>query len=186
MKIKTIERSLDCTLATAMLCALILAATAGCINIKLTIGQPAETARTTKPQVPVEEEIVDGPGGNFVPVQGQPVGQTETTICGNPVSGTKTTFTTPSTTQIPPAGKTGFIGAVLDVTTGTTIPNTNYYLQIFVNSINKGCCPIVPGTGTLVSSNVTAGLPYRFTAFFKTDHVPPANHVIQLSGQWTP
>jgi hypothetical protein len=166
-------------MAAATLCA-VVAVTVGCINVRIVHeGSPGVSSSGPSGSTP-------NPGGNFVPVQGQPVGQTETTICSNPVSGTKTTFTTPTTTQVPPAGKTGFVGSVLNVTTGATIPNTNYYLHIFVNSINKGCCQNVPGSSTLVSSNVTAGLPYRFTAFFKTGFVPPAGHVIQLSGQWTP
>jgi hypothetical protein len=165
------------TLATAMLCMVL----AGCINVRIIHeGQPGETSSVPPPPPPIP------PGGTFVPVQGQLAGPGSTTVCNFPVSSTRTVFTSPATTQIPPTGKTGFLGSVLDVSTGTVLANTDYYLQYAVNAPITGCCTIVSGSGTLVSCNVTAGLPYRFTAFFKTGHVPPTGHLIQLSGQWTP
>ena len=48
---------------------------------------------------------------------------------------------------------------------------------------------VIADAGPTITSKpiqtVTAGLPYRFTAFFKTGHVPPSDHQIQLQGAWT-
>jgi hypothetical protein len=125
--------------------------------------------------------------GTFTPVQGTLTGGGSTTVCGYPVSGTYTRFSNPYLTQTPDTGYTGFQGRVIDTTTSTTIANTDYYLQWFINSLpeNNGCCTNVTGSATDIGCKVKPGQPYRFTAFFKTGHVPSSGHQLELQGSWT-
>ena len=127
--------------------------------------------------------VLDVLAGNFVPVQSLPGSGGSVTVCGQSVSGTYVRFYPP--TQIPNTGDTGFQGSLLNVTTGQTIPNTDYLLQWFVTSANNGCCTPVGGSSSDVSCPVTAGLSYRFTAHFLPGHVPTGNPTIQLNGAWT-
>ena len=169
---------------------------AGCVQVTVKLAEPQRGAAYQEPQrrVPHQDPVEPPPdpgGGNFVPVQQVTVTANPTTICTQPVPGPKATFQFDEVgnsylTQMAPAGKTGFRGYVVDLNTGGTISNTSYYLQYFVNVANNGCCAIVAGSGTDVSCSVTAGLPYRFTAFFKTGSVPPSDHQIRLLGNWTP
>ena len=183
-------------LVSAVLGGVLLVAAAGCIrvNIKLESRQTAslptgptgkenETGLAKKPPVHA---------GNFVPVQATPVGAgAGATVCGYPVS-KKVTFTFTANGeellwQTNPSGTTGFRGTVVDLDNyGAIIPNTHYYLQLFVNSTQKGCCTNVLGSITEVGRNVWVGQPHRFTAFFKPNYDPPAGHQIQLVGVWTP
>jgi hypothetical protein len=152
----------------------LLLASAGCTSVIIYMGSPEQGGPSSGHPA----------GGDFVPVQALLAGGGQVTVCGQPVSGNYVRFYPP--TQIPPTGYTGFRGALWNVTANSSIPNTDYYLQFFVTSQNNGCCAIVGGSSTDVSCPVTAGLTYRFTAHFKTGHVPAGNPTIQLSGAWTP
>lgn len=164
---------------------------AGASCIRITISTPGSQAGQPHVRGSGDERGSGGydepwvSGGNFVPVQAARLTGGQTTVCGNPVSGTYVRFSNPYLTQTPDPGITGFRGTVVNLNTGLTIPNSHYYLQYFVNVANNGCCTNVTGSTTEVGCNVTAGLPYRFTAFFKTGNVPPGGHQIRLQGAWT-
>jgi hypothetical protein len=190
MKNDTTQKRQSWKLIGAALSGILLIPAVGCLTITINMG---EFPKAGSPGAPQALNIPRQPdSGTFVPVQGAPLGGGQTTVCGQPVSGTYVRFSITTNgqtllTQTPPSGYAGFRGTVLDLTAGSTIANTDYYLQWFINSLpqNNGCCTNVAGSGTEVGCKVTAGMPYRFTAFFKTGHVPPGNHDIQLQGAWT-
>jgi len=159
---------------------------AGCNCITINIGSPPYAAQGAAQGAAQARQQVERPaGGNFVPVQALEVSSGSLTVCNppQPVSGTYVRFYPP--TQIPNTGDTGFRGYLWNVTANAAIANTDYYLQWIVTGANTGCCTPVGGSSTDVSCLVTPGLTYRFTAHFKTGHVPPGNPTIQLNGAWT-
>ena len=131
-------------------------------------------------------QVPDDTGGVFAPVQAARLTGGQATVCGNPVSGTYVRFSNPYLTQTPDAAVTGFRGTVVNTNTGQIIPNTQYYLQWFVNALpqNNGCCTNA-GTTEVGFKVTAAALPHRFTAFFKTGNEPPSGHQIRLQGSWT-
>jgi hypothetical protein len=177
MKTHASTKRRDWRLFSATLGVLALAG-AGCNCISINIGGvPAATRVTTLAATPAESPA----GGNFIPVQAPSVTSGSTTICGYSVPGSYVAF---YPYQTAPAGYGGFQGRLLNQTTGADVPNSNYYLQWFVASNNKGCCAPVPGYPTEVYCPVTPGLAYRFTAYFKTP-VPPSGTQFKLIGAWT-
>lgn len=164
----------------AALGAVLALAVAGCNCITINVGQPLPVGSAQPPPAP---RPPGGAGGNFVPVQASATTGGSLTICNQPVSGTYVRFYPP--TQYPNPGDTGFRGYLWNATTGSTIPNTHYYLQWFVTIANTGCCTPVAGSTTDVSCPVTAGSGYRFTAHFKSGYAPPAGTQVTLQGAWT-
>lgn len=155
-----------------MLGGALLVAAAGCNCVTIYTGGQTPAKPTGAPS-----------GGNFVPVQAQLASSATVTICNQAVSGTYVRFYPP--TQYPNTGDTGYRGYLWNVTAGVAILNTDYLLQWFVTSANTGCCTPVANSTTDVSCPVSAGLAYRFTAHFKTGHVPTGNPTIELRGAWT-
>src|SRR5882672_6816406 len=133
----------------------LLIAVAGCINITIKIGESQSKAWPPSPPEPPEPPPV---GGNFVPVQAAPLGGGPATVCNNPISTTYVRFSNPYLTQIPDANVIGFRGTVVNTNTGAIIPNTDYYLQWFVNAnpTNNACCTNLPG-GTEVGCKIIPG-----------------------------
>ena len=167
------------TLLLVALSGVLLVAVAGCICVKVEVGgQPYAGPGANQGGGPVSAPA----GGNFVPVQATLASSGSLTVCGQAVSGTFVRFYPP--TQIPPSGYTSFRGYLWNATTSTVIPNTDYLLQWFVTSANYGCCTDVAGSSTDVTCPVTAGLSYRFTAFFFTGKVPTGSPTIQINGAW--
>jgi len=162
------------TITTAGL--LLLLVGAGCICIKIDLGAPQYAGQGGN------QGGGQPAGGNFVPVQATLAGGGSVSVCGQAVSGSYVRFYPP--TEIPPSGYTSFRGYLWNATTSAVVPNTDYLLQWFVTSANNGCCTVVANSTTDVSCPVTAGLTYRFTAFFLNGHVPTGNPTIQINGAW--
>ena len=124
-----------------------------------------------------------------MPVQGTGLAGIQQQLCGITVRRAFDLKTSDGqSTQTPNPGDIGFTGYLYDVTAGQSITNTRYVLYYYVNSQNKGCSTNVNNDPFYVGLNVTAGLPYRFTAYFKVmanPAPPPTTHELQLLGTWT-
>jgi hypothetical protein len=187
MKTKITAKKQKYKAVIAALVGILLVAAPGCIHItnKLVVGQ-VENSDSSRGST---EGIVHG--GNFVPVQSAPLGGGGTTVCNQPVSSTYVRFANPVLWQIPDADVIGFQGTVVNTNTQTIIPNTDYYLQWYVNSnpTNQGCCTNLTGSTTEVGCKIIPGIippgrPHRFTAFFKVGKAPQSGHQIRLDGTW--
>ena len=128
-----------------------------------------------------------GSGGNFLPVQGPgTAGTPNTFICGVSVGRYfDLKAADGSTTQTPDPSVVGFTGYLYNMTTGASIPNNKYKLYWLVNSQTNGCATNM--SSPYIGFKVTGGLPYHFTAYFKSGvtGIPALTDQLQLLGNWT-
>jgi hypothetical protein len=128
-------------------------------------------------------------GGTFAAVQNPIQLYSPATACGITGS-TKKVLLGTQTPNSPPATPTenGFLGNVLQVIAGVTnaIPNDQYALQFFYNTVDRHCCTIASGaTDYTVQCPLTPGRSYYITVFFKPNQGPPTGTQVIVQGTWT-
>ena len=169
-----------------LLLAGVLAATAGCICIKIQVGALPECG----PASPVSRLAPPG-GGTFPPLTANVIAQTTpittTLFCGGQTMQVQAGTYVNLGPNMSPLGTTGFQGYVYDETAQANVPNTSFVLYYVVNSTIKCWSTNVTNDPHRIGFKRSGQLPYTFKLYWRTGQTPaPTGNRLILNGSWVP